>query len=444
MTDRSADAPSAPNLAGPDAPSTATAPAGVGQSAERGAGGRARAAAARLVRAAAGEVPARYWLLLGALFVLGYVYYHATHRGYTGDGLYYAAMALMRAGSRYWEALHAVGVYFHDPNVFRLDYGFFDPQFNPLIKPRVLYPILSAPFVRAFGVGGMWVVPALAAVYTLWGNATLLARLYGPRIAFAVLLPFLTTIAWWEFGTGVYTEPLAIALMTCLLRNLPLGRPARVRNHVMVALMLVALSLTRQMTTVPMAMLVAPFLWSVLRREDAGAASEPGGGRGWLGACWRRARGSAWLVSAAIGVIVGGLALFLLLVWAPYDALAAFLRNTHTKTLGLAIRHLPQIAWRLLKAESASYLRADLPMTLLWVAAIGACVARFRTYVAALFVGAAGSGVVFAVLNGVAGSLRYFFPMYPVLLLMVAEGVRWFFARDTASNRVAVDAPPTG
>jgi hypothetical protein len=378
----------------------------------------ARRRSGRVWRAFAGEVPARYWALLAALFAGGYVYYHATHRGYTGDGLYYAAMAMMRAGHPYWDALHAVGGYFHDRAIFRLDYGFFDPQFNPLIKPRVLYPILSVPFVWIFGVGGMWAVPVFAALYTLWVATRLIARLYSPRVALVVVIPFLTTIAWWEFGTGVYTEPLAIAFMTCLLRNVPLGRTVGVRQHCVVALMLVALSLTRQMTVVPMAMLVAPFLWSVLRE--------------------RRLR-TPWLTPAAIGVLVGGLALFLLLVWAPYDALDAFLRNTHTKTLGLAVRHLPSIAWRLLRAESASYLRADLPMVLLWVAAIASCVARWRTPVAALFIGAAGSSVVFAVLNGVAGSLRYFFPMYPVLLLMVAEGVRWFFRteRDEAISRAA-------
>lgn len=369
----------------------------------------ARHRSARAWRAFAGEVPGRYWALLAALFAAGYVYYHATHRGYTGDGLYYAAMAMMRAGHPYWDALHAVGGYFHDPNIFRLDYGFFDPQFNPLIKPRVMYPVLSVPFVWMFGVGGMWAVPVLAALYTLWGNTRLIARLYSPRIAFAVLIPFLTTIAWWEFGTGVYTEPLAIAFMTCLLRNLPLGRAVGPRQHCVVALMLVALSLTRQMTMVPMAMLVAPYLWSVLRA--------------------RRAR-TAWLVPAAVGALVGGLALLLLMVWAPYDALDGFLRNTHSKTLGLAVRHLPSIAWRLLRGESASYLRADLPMVLLWVAAIASCVARWRGYVAALFIGAAGSSVVFAVLNGVPGSLRYFVPMYPVLLLMVAEGARWFFGTE--------------
>jgi hypothetical protein len=91
-----------------------------------------------------------------------------------------------------------------------------------LFRQRLIYPLLSAPFVRLFGPMGMLVVPAIAYTAYLIMVVVLANRLIGRRwavpAAIAAILPI--TIA--RFGLYAYTETLATALLLGCVLLLPL------------------------------------------------------------------------------------------------------------------------------------------------------------------------------------------------------------------------------
>jgi hypothetical protein len=92
---------------------------------------------------------------------------------YQPDGIHYTIRTLMMIGNSDLSAAQTVADWYaaHGTKVKELDPRDFIPQNNPawpVIAPRVLYPILSIPFVMYLGVPGMLVVPALSLLATMF------------------------------------------------------------------------------------------------------------------------------------------------------------------------------------------------------------------------------------------------------------------------------------
>lgn len=92
---------------------------------------------------------------------------------YQPDGIHYTIRALMMIGNADLSAAQTVADWYaeHGTKVKLLNPLEFIPQNNPawpVIAPRVLYPVLSIPFVIILGVPGMLVVPALSLLVTMY------------------------------------------------------------------------------------------------------------------------------------------------------------------------------------------------------------------------------------------------------------------------------------
>lgn len=121
------------------------------------------------------------YLLITAFFIIAIasrilfhgMVYRFDYGLYQPDGIHYTIRTLMLIGNSDlsaaqtvadWYATNGTKVKFLDP----LD---FIPQNNPawpVIAPRVLYPILSIPFVMFLGVPGMLFIPALSLLATMF------------------------------------------------------------------------------------------------------------------------------------------------------------------------------------------------------------------------------------------------------------------------------------
>ena len=89
------------------------------------------------------------------------------------DGAAYTYMALKYAGLSHLEAANEVIAWYsaHAEPGSALDLTFFSTESNPavwgLVNSRIVYPLLSAPFVLFFGIPGMLIVPTISFVALL-------------------------------------------------------------------------------------------------------------------------------------------------------------------------------------------------------------------------------------------------------------------------------------
>ena len=227
------------------------------------------------------------------LIPLGFGFYarlHWTAHLFAPDSRYYLTMAYRDMGDTVSKALSTqLKVSGYPADSWYFAHG--DPVWL-MVQPRMLYPLLSVPFIWLFGPRtGMLAVPMLAIVVTVVASARLTQRLYGPFAALAAagLLAASSTLLGLMMGL---TDPLAMALVALLLLNLPIGRRAQGHNLVWLGILSVLLCLTRQVLPVTAGLAAGAWLWAVL--------FPAGGGR-------RRVR-NEWLAPAAIvvGVALAG------------------------------------------------------------------------------------------------------------------------------------------
>jgi hypothetical protein len=116
---------------------------------------------------------------------------------YQPDGIHYSIRTFMLLGDSDFAAASKVSNWYldHGTKVKILDPIDFIPQNNPawpVIAPRVLYPVLSAPFVYLFGMQGMLVVPALSLLLTMFAVYYYAKKVKAPWVGFAIAV-FIST-----------------------------------------------------------------------------------------------------------------------------------------------------------------------------------------------------------------------------------------------------------
>jgi hypothetical protein len=278
-----------------------------------------------------------------------------------------------------------------------------DPVWH-MVQPRLLYPLLSVPFVWLAGPRlGMVVVPVLSALVAVIACARLTQRLYGPAVALVAAGALAASVTVTNIVVAL-TDPLAVALVALSLLNLPIRKRLQGHNFVWLGVLSAALCMTRQVTPMVVGLAAAGSLWALLPSRVAGADRPR---RQWL------------LATATIsGVTVGGQIISMLV--APYDATNQFLLAGHQTTMTAAIEHLPRMAWQITKAEAGLMVRTDVVLTMLAIAAALSAITRFREVEAWLLGGAAVGTYALMLANGIPSFLRYESILFPIAALCTA------------------------
>jgi hypothetical protein len=299
-----------------------------------------------------------------------------------------------------------------------------DPVWH-MVQPRLLYPLLSVPFVWAAGPRlGMVAVPALSAVVAVVACARLTQRLHGPAVALLAAGTLAASITVTDLVAAL-TDPLAVALVALLLLNLPIRKRLRGHDFVWLGVLSAALCMTRQITPTVLGLAVAGAIWALLPSR-IGSAGKP-----------RR----QWLAAAATisTVTVGGQIISMLV--APYDATNQFLLAAHQTSMSAAIAHLPGMAWQITAAETALLARTDVMLTLLAIGAALYAITRFREAESWLLLGAAGGTYALMLANGIPSFLRYESVLFPIATVCAAGLLpRWLpepLLRSCAPMRMA-------
>lgn len=319
---------------------------------------------------------------------------------YPPDSRYYVTMALRDMGKSPAEALTQQLKVTGQP-AESWYFSSADPVWR-MVQPRILYPLLSVPFVWMFGVSvGMAVVPALAMMVTVLAAARLVQRRYGPFAALAAAGALAATgIATWL--TMAITDAPAVALVALILLRLPLGRRTSGRDLIWLGAYAAGLCMTRQVTPMIAGLVCGGWLWAFLF---------PVQGRP------RRFR-NEWLAPAAVvtGVSLVGQAAFSEAY--PYNATQQFLYAGDQPTLHQALLHLPSLSWSLARSEVVNMLHNDRYLLILMTAPLVYVLIRFKDEVVGVFLGGAAGTAVLVLANGVPSGMRYESVLAPVAVLV--------------------------
>ncbi|MFL6113018.1 MAG: hypothetical protein ACJ786_16925 [Catenulispora sp.] len=264
-----------------------------------------------------------------------------------------------------------------------------DPTWQ-LARTRVLYPVLSIPFVWIWGLsGGSLAVPILGDVLFLWAVARVLQRLYGPAVALLVAGMCSLVQPIWGFSWAG-TDSLAMGLAAVIVATLPIERRIGRANLAWLGALTLFIALTRQVGVLAPAMTGAGWLWALARERT-----------------WR----NRWLGSFAVTSIVAVASQALLMSVAKTDT-AGVVGRGETTYWGILRQFIHSL--KVVTQEATTYMWHQDRMLYALLAAAGVTVlVRFASDAAAVFVGAVGATYLLTAGIGFSTLMRYEMIMFP-------------------------------
>ena len=140
---------------------------------------------------------------------------------YQPDGMYYSQQTLELLGKSKAMAMTEVISWYRDnaSKFATIDLAsFYDTSSNPWLvtKFRVLYPLISVPFVYLFGLTGMLVVPAFSLLLFFLIIIKIAFLEKTPRVGMVIVLGLATSTTLLRWTTVNYSDALLLALFSIL------------------------------------------------------------------------------------------------------------------------------------------------------------------------------------------------------------------------------------
>ncbi len=365
------------------------------------------------------------WAIVAATFVVTYVTFVRWYRMFFPDSRYYLAMAVLFGGADPDAARELTAAFAElrdiavPPTDVLFGWG--------LVQPRVVYPLLSVPFVKLFGPYGLAVIPLLAAIVLTILLTIILMRRYGNVVAVATMLLVNGSLFLMSFHTGMLTESLS-GLFT-VLALLAAWRWLERRSPWLLVAMGAATALsafTRQATLI----MAGAFVMA------------------WLVGSLVARRNNDWMWPA---IVVGGTAVgcqvLQSLVFPSFSQLDQFLKQAGAETLGEAILHVPSMLFGILVSDIATMLRGDRTLLFLICLAVASMILFWRRTESHLLFGAILAVVLYNVTNGTPTQFRYATPglvfyVMSAALLIANTADRVSIALTNRASAAPADAEP--
>jgi hypothetical protein len=355
------------------------------------------------------------FLMIPFTLYLLYVHLHLNGAAvlFPPDSGYYTVMTLRDLGYSVPHAVHRTNSY----TTFPVTNSMFSDGNNTwlLVRSRVLYPLLSAPFVAALGLKfGMLVVPTISVVVFLFFTGRTLQRLYGPTVA--VFVTFFVSLSY-VLTEEIYfatTDLLALAFLSIFFDNLPLYRRNSKRNNIMLCVALLLIAVTRQDGVYPLALLCGGWLWSAVAARS-------------LRNDWTL----PMLIIAPITLVV--------------DIVSQVISPVHVQTLvsthagatgvGGTIASVPGLAWSLTIADFHFMQAQDKVLFTLFCVAVIFMVFRPRSVETGLMIAGAAAVYLIIVPVGVPVGMRYEIVLVPVTAVIAGRVVQGLRERMTVPQQ---------
>ena len=326
-----------------------------------------------------GTIFAKIIYLKGSVFGLNYGLFHP-------DGMYYSFKTLTLLGNTQQEAGSLVSDFYKNhavgSPVVAPDSLYFNTGGWEIYQLRLLYPILSVPFVAIMGLWGMIVIPILSFVI-LWIFATY--RLKDNIFLASIVLIVLSsswTISRWMFAN--VSDALLVGIFTIYLVFLPKIMKSSLTKFVLYHSIFIALSSLTRFTLLLWLGIASAFL---IQRSFS--------------------RASSILFLAFLGFLP---TLFV-------DFLGAVTPDASGNSLLSKIASFPYILLRMHLVEVGQLFVIDRVFFFALILLMGHLFFHFKTRDAQLVLFVAGGLVLTAALNGVLGvNFRYHLPLLPFLI----------------------------
>jgi hypothetical protein len=326
--------------------------------------------------------------IVAAAYLVSYLSTAQMRPLFAPDTRFYGGMALWFGGTSKEEAARQIAAE-------SAKYGWASPGPHQLFgwgltQPRVVYPGLSTPFVKIWGIPGLAVVPAVAMAALVVVLTVLLARRWGNVAAIATMLLICASPQLVFYGVAMLTESLT-ALWSALLLAMAWrhARNPNVAAAVGMVVLTVVSAFTRQATLIPAGAFVVAWLVAMLQRH----------------------RPNPWKVPA---LTVGATAVAVQLLqmwWFPgFSQVDQFKMRTGEDTLAGALAQAPDLAWHIVKVDVSRLAAADHALLMLLALALVSMVVFWRRAESHLLLGALLAYELYNVTNGVPTTFRYGMP----------------------------------
>jgi len=324
------------------------------------------------------------------------------------DARYYYAMALHFGGHSEIESrdmvialMHQLGVHAPMPEIQQLFHW-------GMVEPRVVLPLIAAPFVALWGFKGFLLVEIAFTYALIIALFYFLSRAYGRGPAFIAAILLMTSHYIMYFSLSLLTEPLTMFISVLLLFSAwQYVRERRVTWLYVLAGLVIIQGFTRQAT------FVAALAF----------------GCAWLGALvLRKPRRSLGAVALVVSVTAVGVQIIQSLIW-PFSQLNQFYEITGTNNLGDALLKLPGVAWNILYWDMHTFLRGDLVLVAILLLTLVSVLIFWRRAESHMIIGAFLGIAVYNVTNGTTTQFRYSLPALAFYLTGIALLVSYLISR---------------
>lgn len=294
----------------------------------------------------------------------------------------------------------------------------FHGETGAMVATRLVYPLLSVPFVWLLGPQGMLVIPVLAYTASVVMMMALISRTVGAGWsvlgALSIIVP--TTVS--AYGLYAYTESVAMAFVVAALLVLPIGRAARRRDPIIFGLLVLLLAFTRQFHYILLAAL----------------------GLAWLAAIRRRGMRNEWLpflLTAAVVTTVAATAQ--MVIGSEYSIIEHYLRMTGSHDFSTGLAQIPSLVMRLISQDIRD-IGADPALVLICTFAVIGLVWRSTTSIAQLALGSVLGTLLLNVLNTEPSHFRYYITAFPIIAALATGTIADLMHRNTS---LLFTPPPT-
>ena len=362
------------------------------------------------------RAPWAMWAFMFAAFCCFVIANYKFRVQYTPDSQYYIASALHFSGMSKEDA-HATVLEIFSRQGKGNGVAPVDMLFNlGVTKPRIVYPLLSVPFVWIFGTDGMMVIPLISMGVLAFGMMAVIGKRYGPVATTVVPLLLIASSYMMFFGLAAQTDGPAAAFGFVALCLLPIWRDRSKRAAIGFFVVLILLAYTRQAAElVAGGVLLTWFLQSIQRRS----VRNP-----WL----------PFAVASAVAVVGVRLA-------QARDGGEALLGQLFLNQTGVTSWTQYPLAWaksvwHIVYKDASHQLLADHAMFLLLLLAFIGAALTIRRAEGQLFVGVM---IASALLNGIstiAVDFRYEMPILAFVMLAAAVALQRMWSRWPGATAV--------
>jgi len=391
----------------------------------------------RVLRAAATIAPIRAWALLGGVYLTAMVlnvwrvwHYGPDTRFYLAWAYRFGGMSEAEAGRRSYEFFTTFewfspfcwsGCNTTEPGV-TYDWLFRGAE-GGLFAQRIVYPLLSAPFVRLFGPPGLLVVPVLAYTALVIMVTVLASRHFGRQWAVVAGLATVMPISITAFGLYAYTEAPAMALLVACVLTLPLLSRTSPSRRVLLTFagLLVLFAFTRQFHYALVLGIVFAYIGAWRQQRS-----------------WR----NSWLPFVGIGIGVTAVIAVIQNMLSPgYSLMKPFLQYSGAGTISGIPGVLPSVIGRIVTGEI--YLAGrDFGLVVLAILGAIGLATQFRTQLAQLTAGTLVGIFGLVLVTTLPSQNRYWALAVPLLALLATGFLKSMFSNESVSNEsVPTESP---